>query len=395
MQSIYICAAKRSPIGSFGGSLSTVTATDLATQCLAGMLKEFPNLEWKFIQQLVMGHVLTAGLGQAPARQVALRAGLALPTTCYSVNKVCASGLKAIMLAASSLALDETQLAIAGGMESMSLAPHLLRGRKGLALGPHSLVDHMMCDGLTDAYDHKPMGHYAELCAQKYGISRSQQDDFAVLSYQRAQKACQNETFDQEIVPIEVRHRKSVETVACDEEPLRFSDLTRLRSLAPLFAASDCGTVTAGNASSLNDGAATLLLATQKGINEHNLTALARVHGWMSFGTMPDRFTEAPIGCIKQLLKKHQLSVKDIDLWEINEAFAVVALAAIRSLELDKTKVNVHGGAVALGHPLGCSGARIMVTLLHALKRYQKKLGVAALCIGGGEASAMLIENIS
>ena len=394
---VYICAARRSPIACINGGLSSLSASEIAAYVVKDILASHPAAAK--VEEMILGQVLPAGAGQAPARQVIDHSGLHDGVKACSVNRVCASGMKAVMLGAASLALGESQLVFAGGMESMSLAPHLLPGcRSGLRFGDANLFDHITRDGLTDAQNGQAMGDYAERCANKYEFSRCQQDEFAIESYERALAAVKNKAFADEIVPITYRERGKPQVIKQDEEPQRFKGSEKLRALPPLFTGcfeeSYLGSVTAGNASSLNDGAAVLLLASKEACQKWALKPLAQIVSWHSYaGPSPD-FTTAPIPCVQQLLKENDLTVRDIDLWEINEAFAVVTMAALQELALNPDQVNVCGGAVSLGHPIGCTGARILVTLLHALWREGRRRGVAALCIGGGEASAMLVENL-
>ena len=394
MKDVYICGALRTPLGSFGSILADFCASDLTAPLIKSLLGS-THLEPSSVEELILGQVLVAGGGQAPVRQAALKGSLLPQVRSLGVSRVCGSALQAVILATQSIGLGESDVVMAGGMESMSRAPHLLsrvRGRK-MVMGELVLKDHMLYDGLTDAYDHHPMGRYGELCAQKYGFSRELQDEYALESYRRAQRATEEGWFDGQIIPL--IHPKTSEELGRDEEPFRFKDLTKIMSLKPLFAApGEKGTVTAGNASSLNDGAAVLLLASEKAVKTHNLVPLARVVGSASYGGEPKDFPTAPIPCIRKLMEKTGCSVRDVDLWEINEAFAVVSLAAMKELSLPWEKVNVHGGAVSLGHPIGGSGARILVTLIHALKHRELKCGVAALCIGGGEAVSMMVQRL-
>jgi acetyl-CoA C-acetyltransferase len=339
-----------------------------------------------------MGNVITAGLGQNPARQAAIHAGVPVSVGATTVNKVCGSGLKAVMLARQSIRLGDAQLVVAGGLESMSLAPYLLaKARTGYRMGNGELIDAMIYDGLWDCYGGQHMGVFGDRCAAKYNFSKQQEDDFAVRSYTRARTAASNGWFAEEIVPVEVASRKSAVIVDRDEEPDRF-DEAKLRQLKPVF--SPEGTVTAGNASSINDGAAAVVVASQDALKKSKVTPLARIVGDAVFSQQPEWFTTAPIGAVQKLLEKTGWTVSTTDLFEINEAFSNVAMAAERDLEIPPEKLNVYGGAVALGHPIGASGARILVTLLYALRRTGGKRGIAALCLGGGEAVAAAVEMV-
>jgi acetyl-CoA C-acetyltransferase len=388
---VFIIGCARTPIGSLGGSLSTVPASQLAAHCIKAAL-ERSHVPPDKVNEVILGNVISAGLGQNPARQAALQAGIPVSVGATTINKVCGSGLKAVMLASQSIQLGEAEIVVAGGMENMSLAPYLLpNARTGYRLGNGVLIDSMIHDGLRDAYDDKHMGAYGERCATKYQFSRTAQDDFAVRSYQRAQKAIADYVFADEIVPIPVPGRKGTTLVNEDEEPSRF-DETKLRGLKPAF--DPQGTITAGNASSINDGAAALVVASDSARNKLGLHPVARIVGSTTFSAEPQWFTTAPIGATKRLLEKIGWSVEDADLFEINEAFAAVAMAAAHELKIPSDKLNIYGGAVALGHPIGASGARILATLLTALKRTGAKRGIAALCLGGGEAVALAVESL-
>jgi acetyl-CoA C-acetyltransferase len=389
-QEVFIVGRARTPIGSLGGSLSSVPAPQLGALCIKAAL-ERSHIPPDKVTEVIMGNVISAGVGQNPARQAALLAGLPTRIGSTTVNKVCGSGLKAVMLAAQSIQLGEAQIVIAGGMESMSLAPYLLpKARTGYRLGNGVLIDSMIHDGLRDAYDDKPMGTYGDHCAAKYQFTRAQQDDFAVRSYQRARKAIADGVFVEEIVPVPVVTRSATMMVSEDEEPSRFQE-AKLRALKPAF--DPQGTITAGNASSINDGAAALAVAPADLCNRLGFQPLARIVGAATFSADPQWFTTAPIGAIKRLLEKIGWTVVDVDLFEINEAFAAVAMVAADELKIPADKLNIYGGSVALGHPIGASGARILVTLLTALKRTSAKRGIAALCLGGGEAVAIAVES--
>lgn len=391
MSNVFLCAAKRTPIGSFQGALASVGAIELATSVLRTILAD-TKLSPETIDEVIFGCVLSAGLGQAPARQVALGAGLAQKTQAMTINKVCSSGLKAVMLAAQSVRLGETEVAIAGGMESMSQAPYLLPAlRGGARLGEAKAVDSIIKDGLWDIYNDFHMGNAAELCAREYAISREAQDAYAMESYTRAQRATAEGHFREEIVPVTVREGKEERLVAFDEEPSK-AKLEKIPQLKPAF--DKAGTVTAANASSINDGAAAMIVCSERFAAAHGLTPLGRLIEQGSHAQAPEWFTTAPIGAVETLLKRAKLSASDIDLFEINEAFSAVAIACSQGLKLDPSKVNVSGGAVALGHPIGASGARILTTLLHGLRRTGGRRGVAAICNGGGEATAVLVERV-
>jgi acetyl-CoA C-acetyltransferase len=391
-ESVVIVAAKRTAIGSFQGQFSHVTAPQLGAAAIAAALAE-SGVQGGEISEALMGCVLPAGLGQAPARQAVLGAGLPKSVPCTTVNKVCGSGMKAVMLAHDLIAAGSAEIVLAGGMESMTNAPYLLPGaRAGYRMGHHKILDHMFFDGLQNPYDGEMMGHFAELCAEKYHFSREEQDKYAIESVKRAQLAVANGLFKAESVPVTVKSRKGEYLVDKDEEPVK-CDIKKIPSLKPAFK-KDGGTVTAATSSSISDGAAALVLMTESEAKKRELTPLARIVGHASYAQEPAWFTTAPVGAMNRLLKNVGWAAKDVDLYEINEAFAVVAMAALTELKLEHAKVNVNGGACALGHPIGASGARILVTLLHALKARGGKRGVASLCIGGGEATAMAVEIV-
>jgi acetyl-CoA C-acetyltransferase len=391
MDEVVILSAVRTPIGSFQGELAGVPAPALGSAALAAAF-ERAGVEPGDVEQVYMGCVLTAGVGQAPARQAALGAGCPDSTGAVTFNKVCGSAMRAVMTGANDLRCDDFELVAAGGMESMSQAPYLAAGaRDGLRLGHGRLIDSMIHDGLWDPYGDKHMGSCAELCAAKYSFSREQQDAYAAESYRRARRAVEDGTFAREVVAVEVPQRKGdPRRVDRDEEPFR-ADLDRMASLRPAFEKD--GTVTAANASTINDGAAALVLATAAYAEKLGATPLARIVAHSSKAQAPEWFTTAPVGAVKGVLDRAGLTPGDIDLWEVNEAFAVVAMAFLEELGLGHDRVNVHGGAVALGHPIGCSGARILVTLLHAMAERGARRGCAAICIGGGEATAMIVER--
>jgi acetyl-CoA C-acetyltransferase len=387
---VFIVAGVRTPIGALGGLLSTVPATDLGATCVRAVV-ERAKVPPDEIDEVIMGNVVEAGLGQNPARQAAIKAGLPYSVNAMTINKVCGSGLKAVMLAAQSIRLGDSHVVVAGGMESMSLAPYLVpQARAGYRMGDGTLLDSMIHDGLWDVYGDKHMGIYGDQCAAKCQFSKQAQDDFAVRSCTRARKAIAAGIFDDEIVPVEIKSKKGAITVSEDESPARFNE-DKLRALRPAFGSD--GTVTAGNASSINDGAAALLVVSDARCASLRLKPVARIVGAATFSREPEWFTLAPIGAIRQLLDKVNWPTDSVDLFEINEAFAAVTMAAEKELKLPAEKVNIYGGAVALGHPIGASGARVLVTLLTGLKNTGGKRGVASLCIGGGEAVALAVET--
>lgn len=386
---IVIVGQARTPIGGLLGDLSGVSATALGSAAIAAAVAR-AGLEPGAIEEVIMGCVLPAGLGQAPARQATLGAGLLKSTGCTTVNKVCGSGMKSIMLAHDLLVAGTNKVMVAGGMESMSNAPHMLpKARSGYRFGHGQLLDHMAFDGLEDAYEGEAMGVYAETCADKYSFSRESQDDYAITSLKRAQAAIESGAFTEEIVPVSYSSRGKEVEVSQDEQPMkaRFDKIPQLR---PAFKKG--GTVTAANASSISDGAAAVVLMRQSEAEARGLTALAKIVAHTSHAQQPSEFTLAPIGAMAALFEKTGWNRDSVDLFEINEAFAVVPMAAMQEHGLDHDKVNVNGGACALGHPIGCSGTRIVVTLIAALARRGKKRGIASLCIGGGEATAMAVE---
>jgi acetyl-CoA C-acetyltransferase len=345
------------------------------------------------VDEVIMGNVLGAGQGQNPARQASIGAGLPTAVGAVTINKVCGSGLKAVMMAADAIRLGEAGLVVAGGMESMSRAPYLLtRAREGYRMGNAELIDSMVHDGLWDVYGNKHMGTYGDRCAQKYGFTKVQQDDFAVRSHTRARKAVADGIFDREVVPVSITVKGKTSTVSTDEGPAKF-DEAKLRSLKPAFGPE--GTITAGNASSINDGGAALLVAAPAVAKTLSLNPVARIIGAATFSREPEWFTIAPIGALEKLLQKVGWTVASTDLFEINEAFAAVTMAAEKALEIPAEKVNIFGGAVALGHPIGCSGARVLVTLLNGLKQTGGRRGIACLCVGGGEAVALAVETLA
>jgi acetyl-CoA C-acetyltransferase len=388
---IVIVGFARTPIGGFQGDLKDLSAPALGAAAIRAAV-ERAGISPDSVQEVLFGCVLPAGLGQAPARQAALGAGLPLSAGATTINKVCGSGMKAVMLAHDLLTAGSAEIAVAGGMESMSNAPYLLdRARAGYRLGHHRALDHIFLDGLEDAYDKgRLMGTFAEKCAQSYSFSREAQDEYAVRSLTRAQKAIADGSFAAEIVPMTVTSAKAEREIRDDELPLK-AKLEKIPTLKPAFEAG--GTVTAANSSSISDGAAALVLMRRSEAERRGVKPLAVVVGHATYAQAPSLFTTAPIGAIRRLTERTGWDLNEVDLFEINEAFAVVAMASIRDLSLPQEKVNVHGGACALGHPIGASGARILVTLLSALQKYGMKRGIASLCIGGGEATAMAVER--
>lgn len=392
MQEVYIVAAVRTPMGSFNGILATVPATALGSAAIKGALEKI-KLDPKEVQEVYMGNVLQAGLGQAPARQAAKGAGLPDSVICTTVNKVCASGMKSIALAAQSIMLGENDVVIAGGMENMSMVPHYLQGsRNGFRLGDAKLTDGLVYDGLTDVYGKTHMGNCAELCAKEKGISREEQDNFAITSYKRSAAAWDAGKFNDEIVSVSVPQRKGDPIIVSKDEEYTNVKLDKIPTLSPVFQKD--GTVTAANASTLNDGASAVILMSKEKMNALGLKPLAKIISFADAEQAPEWFTTAPSIALPKALAKANLKKEDISFWELNQAFSVVGLANIKEMGLDASKVDVNGGAVALGHPLGSSGCRIVVTLINVLKQNNGKLGAAGICNGGGGASAMIIENI-
>lgn len=391
MKETVIVSAVRTPIGGLNGSLASLSATEAGSIVIAEALRR-AGLGGIDVDEVIMGNVLSAGLGQAPARQAALKAGLPDKVGCTTINKVCGSGLKAVMLGAQAILLDEAQVVVAGGMESMSNAPYLLdRARSGYRMGHATLVDSLIKDGLWDPTMDSHMGALAELCADEFRISRAEQDDFARMSYERAQAAELRGDFNREIVPVTTAHKNGRSAVVGEDEEIKKFDAEKMKALKPAFRTD--GTVTAGNSSSVSDGAAALVLMARERSQALGFRPLARVVGYASSAREPEWFTLAPADAISSLLRKKGVQPADVDLFEINEAFAVASIAVNRILKLDPEKVNVRGGAVALGHPIGASGARILTTLVHALIDLDKERGIAALCIGGGEAVALMVER--
>ncbi|WP_430611430.1 acetyl-CoA C-acyltransferase [Flavobacterium sp. JP2137] len=387
---IVIVSAARTPIGSFMGALSTVPAPKLGATAIKGALDRI-KLDPKLVDEVIMGNVVQAGVGQAPARQAAIFAGLSNEVACTTVNKVCASGMKAIMQGAQAIMSGDAEIVVAGGMENMSMIPHYLPMRNGQKFGPTTLVDGMQKDGLTDAYDNNAMGVCADLCATEYKITREEQDAFAIGSYTKSSQAWEAGKFDNEIVPVAVPQRKGDPITVTKDEEYTNVKLDRIPTLNAVFTKD--GTVTAANASTINDGAAAVVLMSEEKALELGLKPLAYIKGYADAAQEPQWFTTAPAKALPKALKKANLELTDVDFFEFNEAFAVVGLANAKILNLDADKINVNGGAVSLGHPLGCSGARIIVTLLSVLEQNNAKIGAAAICNGGGGASAMVIER--
>lgn len=388
---VYIVSAVRTPIGAFLGSLSALSAPRLGAVAIRAALEK-AKVEASLVEEVVMGNVLTAGVGQAPARQAAIYAGIPNTVPATTIGKVCGSGLQAVVFGAKSIALGDADIVVAGGMESMSNVPYYLpRARTGYRMGNGELVDGMIFDGLWDPYGNFHMGQAGELCAKELGFTREAQDAFAIESYRRALAAQEEGKFANEIVPVEIAGRKGeTTTVTEDEEPQRGKP-EKMPSLRPAFQKD--GTITAANASKIDDGASAVVLASEKAVKQYGLTPLARIVGYGGAAQAPEWFTTAPAAAIENTTKKLGIKTSDIDLYEINEAFAVVTMACNTKCELDPAKVNVNGGAVALGHPIGASGARILTTLVHAMADRQAKRGLATLCIGGGEAVAVVVER--
>ncbi len=389
---VVIVSAARTPIGSFLGSLSSIPATKLGSIAIKGALEKI-NLKPEMVEEVLMGNVVQAGVGQAPARQASLGAGIPDSVPCTTVNKVCASGMKAVMQGAQSIMLGDTSIVVAGGMENMSLIPHYVHMRNGKKFGPATLEDGMQKDGLVDAYDHNAMGVCADLCASEHGFSREEQDKFAVQSYERSANAWKEGKFDNEVVPVEVPQRKGDPVIVKEDEEFKNVRMDKISSLRPAF--SKEGTVTAANASTINDGAGAVVLMSREKAEELGLTPLATIKSFADAATEPKWFTTAPSKALPKAIDKAGIKMDDVDFFEFNEAFAVVGLANMKILGLNDKNTNVNGGAVSLGHPLGCSGVRILITLLNVLEQNNAKIGAAAICNGGGGASAMVIERNS
>lgn len=392
MKEVYIVSAVRTPIGSFLGSLSSVPSPKLGATAIKGALEKI-NLDPKLVQEVYMGNVLQAGEGQAPARQAALFAGLSNETPSTTVNKVCASGMKAVMLAAQSIKAGDQEIIVAGGMENMSAVPHYYNARNAVKLGDVKMQDGMLVDGLTDVYNKVHMGVCAEKCAAEYQFSREDQDQFAIQSYKRSAEAWANGKFKDEIVPVEIPQRKGESIIFLEDEEYKNVNFDRI-SILPTVFQKENGTVTAANASTLNDGASALVLMSKEKMEDLGLKPLAKIVSYADAAHEPEWFTTAPAKALPIAVKKANLDISDIDFFEFNEAFSVVGLANNKILGLDDSKVNVNGGAVSLGHPLGSSGSRIIVTLINVLKQNNAKYGAAAICNGGGGASAIVIENV-
>ncbi|HPS65332.1 MAG TPA: thiolase family protein [Ignavibacteria bacterium] len=391
MKDVFIISAVRTPIGSYLGSLSGFKATELGSIVIKETLRKAGIAAGK-VSEVIMGCVLPAGLGQAPARQASIGAGIPVSVPCTTVNKVCGSGLKSVMLAAQAIKSGDADIVVAGGFESMSNVPYYLdKARSGYRMGNAKIIDGMINDGLWDPYNNFHMGNAAEICAQRYNISRKEQDDFSIRSYENAISSTRNGLYTEEIVPVIVTTKNSTETISEDEEISRYNP-EKGTKLKPAFDKS--GSVTVFNASKINDGASALVLASGEKVKELGLIPIAKVLAQFTFAQDPEWFTTAPAFAIQGICKKAGINVSDVDLFEINEAFAVQALSVIKIAGLDINKVNVKGGAVALGHPIGASGSRILTTLLHTMKERKAKTGLATLCLGGGEASALLVENI-
>ncbi|MEC8838697.1 MAG: thiolase family protein [Candidatus Neomarinimicrobiota bacterium] len=390
--SIVIVSAKRSPIGSFQGAISSVPAPKLGSLVISKILEE-TMMDPLLVDEIIMGNVLSAGIGQAPARQAALGSGLPDTVECLTINKMCGSGLKAVMLASQAIQVSDANVVIAGGFENMSQAPYLIpKARTGYRLGHGNLIDSMIFDGLWDVYNDIHMGNCAEICARDRDYSISDQNDFAKESYRRAIDAQKSGAFNNEIIAIDVKNKNNTFTFNDDEEPEKVN-FEKMDTLKPVF--EEGGTITAANASKINDGAACLLLMSENRASELGFKPLARIVSQSSAAHDPKWFTTAPIEAIKKVLMKADMEVDDINLWEINEAFAPVTMSVIDDYNLDHGKVNINGGAIALGHPIGASGARILTTLIHSLNQKEKSIGLATLCIGGGEASALIVERIN
>lgn len=390
MKEVVIVSAVRTPIGSFLGTLSNISATKLGSIAIKGALEKI-NLDPKLVQEVLMGNVVQANLGQAPARQAALGAGIPYTVPCTTVNKVCSSGMKAVMQATQAIALGDHDIIVAGGMESMSQIPHYVHMRNGQKFGPTQLIDGLQKDGLVDAYNQSAMGVCADKCAKDHNFSREEQDAFAIQSYQRSAEAWMSGKFDEEVVPVNVPQKKGDDIIFKEDEEYKNIKLDKVSSLKPAF--SKKGTATAANSSTINDGAGAVVLMSKEKANELGLEPLAVIKSYADAAQNPEDFTTAPAKALPLALKKAKLDIKDINFFEFNEAFSVVGLANMKILGLSDHNVNVNGGAVSIGHPLGCSGVRIIITLLHVLKQNNARYGAAAICNGGGGASAMVFER--
>jgi len=387
---VVIVSAARTPIGSFLGALSTIPAPKLGAIAIKGALEKI-NLKPELVEEVLMGNVVQAGTGQAPARQAAIYAGIPNTVPCTTINKVCASGMKTVMQAAQSIALGDADIVVAGGMENMSLIPHYLYARNGTKFGPATLVDGMQKDGLVDAYDQNAMGVCADACATKYEFSREEQDAYAIQSYERSAEAWETGKFNNEVLPVEVPQRRGEPIIVVKDEEYTNVRIDKIPQLRPAFTKD--GTVTAANASTINDGAGAMVLMSKEKADELGLKPLATIKSYADAAQEPEWFTTAPAKALPKALDKAGVSIDDIDFFEFNEAFSIVGLANMKILGLTDKNVNVNGGAVSLGHPLGCSGVRILITLLNVLEQNNAKIGAAAICNGGGGASAMIIER--
>jgi acetyl-CoA C-acetyltransferase len=390
IKKVVIVSAVRTPIGSFMGSLSSLSATKLGAIAIKGALEKI-NLDANLVQEVYMGHVVQAGVGQAPARQAAISAGIPDTVPCTTINKVCASGMKAVMNAAQTIALGDADIVIAGGMESMSNIPHYLHIRKSHKFGPKNMEDGMQKDGLVDVYDNTAMGVLADLCASENKLTREDQDNYSIQSYNRSAKAWAEGKFNEEVIPVEVPQRRGEPIVFSEDEEYKNVRIDKIPTLRPVFTKE--GTVTAANASTINDGAGAMILMSEEKANELELTPLATILSYADAAKEPKRFTTAPSKALPKALNKAKISIDDVDYFELNEAFAVVGLSNMKILGLDDSNVNVNGGAVSLGHPLGCSGVRILITLINVLKQNKARIGAAVICNGGGGASAIVIER--
>ncbi len=391
MENVVIISAQRTPVGSFQGQLSTIAAPKLGSIAIKAAVEK-AQIKFTDIEEVIMGEVLTAGVGQAPARQAAIFAGISNSAHCLTINKVCGSGLKAVMLGSDSIRLGNAKIVIAGGQENMSMAPHLLENsRGGYRMGSVQMVDSMIKDGLWDPYNNFHMGNAAEICSREFSFTREAQDQFAIESYKKAHAAQAAGLFKSEITDVVIESKKGPLTVSVDEEPTK-AMFDKMPGLKPAFEKD--GTITAANASKINDGAAALVLMSESEAKRRNLKPLAKIVSYGTFAQDPKYFTTAPVGAIKKSLEMASLKISDIDLFEINEAFANVTMAAQKSLEIPMEKINVHGGAIAIGHPIGASGARIFTTLIHSLHSRNARRGLATLCIGGGEAVSVVIEKV-
>ena len=390
IKKVVIVSAVRTPIGSFMGSLSSLSATKLGAIAIKGALDKI-NLDATLVQEVYMGNVVQAGVGQAPARQAAISAGIPDTVPCTTINKVCASGMKAVINAAQTIALGDADVVIAGGMESMSNIPHYVHMRNGHKFGPKNMEDGMQKDGLVDVYDNTAMGVLADLCASEYKVTREDQDNYSIQSYNRSAKAWADGKFNEEVIPVEIPQRRGEPIVFSEDEEYKNVRMDKIPTLRPVFTKE--GTVTAANASTINDGAGAMVLMSEEKANELELTPLATILSYADAAHEPKRFTTAPSKALPKALDKAKISIDDVDYFELNEAFAVVGLSNMKLLGLDDSNVNVNGGAVSLGHPLGCSGVRILITLINVLKQNDAKIGAAVICNGGGGASAMVIER--